>query len=227
MQCPVGWTRIGLRKGCLCFLSFHKNYFWLKQNKWVLAIRTNNIQFFERNNFLREMTGKVVLFFLRCTDPVLPFCLSLAVVSWVSSSEMVLLNLAAWVLSAQCGPEAGTLRQGPAVLKCVSFSVSLLDPAPPLFPLAGLKWTAFLFFPDIPLSTSIPLFTLWKSGCNNVGWQDNIDQGQQPISCRVNYHLVNNGSSPCAFLATAGTLQRPFPLSRGKWGGLFVYYNRQ
>lgn len=132
-------------------------------------------------------------------------------------------------LGSECSawPRGGhTRRQGPAVLKCNQLLRPSSGPCPSSLSVGRVKVDSIPILSWHPTFHIHSLFAPWKGGCNNLGWQDNVGQGQQPISCWVNYHLVNNGSSPCAFWATAGTLPRPFPLSGGKWGG-FICVSQQ
>lgn len=55
----------------------------VKTKEPVLVSRTDNTEFFERNDFLREIIGKVFLVFgfIGCTDLIVPLCFSLEVAS--------------------------------------------------------------------------------------------------------------------------------------------------
>lgn len=97
-----GWCREGLLIFALLTQLFHKNLVLLKQKKSVLATRAHNIGFFERSDFLRSFW----FYNIWCIPTNLTSCSSLALISQVSISKMVLLNLAAWISSAHCGPES-------------------------------------------------------------------------------------------------------------------------
>lgn len=72
-------------------------------------------------------------------------------------------------MARRVGWVGGHVRRDQAILKYLSSSFPLLTPAPPPFLLDRLKWTAFLFFLDIPLSTSVLYSARAKAAVINLG----------------------------------------------------------